>query len=180
MKFIIGHSSLVGLLEISNDYLISAAADSTLRIWNPKTGKCLANLVGHSAAITCFHHDSRLNRIVSGSDGAIKVWELSAIGNGTRSIPSSSPLSRSLVYNQGPNGLEPVYGRFVRNLITGVQGVWRIRMDETVLVAAVQKEGGRTWFEVIDFSDACNEHLTLLQDEMEQDDFSGEEFEEDE
>ena len=90
----------------------------------------------------------------------------------------SSPLSKSLVYNQGPDGLEPVHGRFVRNLITGVQGVWRIRMHETVLVAAVQKEGGRTWFEVIDFSEPLCEHLTLV-DEMEEDDFSGDDLEDD-
>jgi hypothetical protein len=106
------------------------------------------------------------------------VWELSSIGKGTRSIPLESHLSTQLVYNQGPNGLEPVYGRFVRNLVTGVQGVWRIRMDENVLVAAVQKEGGRTWFEVIDFSEPTNEHLTL-HDDMEEDDFSGEDLEED-
>jgi F-box and WD-40 domain protein CDC4 len=60
-------------LEISSKFLVSAAADATLRIWDPLTGQCLANLVGHSAAITCFHHDSDLNRIVSGSDGGIKV-----------------------------------------------------------------------------------------------------------
>ena len=34
-----GHSSLVGLLELSERILgVSAAADSTLRVWNPKSG----------------------------------------------------------------------------------------------------------------------------------------------
>ncbi|CAJ0832421.1 1024_t:CDS:10 [Entrophospora sp. SA101] len=33
-----GHSSLVGLLDLSHDYLVSAAADSSLRIWNPDDG----------------------------------------------------------------------------------------------------------------------------------------------
>jgi hypothetical protein len=50
-------------------------------------------------------------------------------------------------------------------------------MDETVLVAAVQKEGGRTWFEVIDFSEPSNEHLTVY-DDMEEDDISGEDLDE--
>ena len=63
----------MGLLEISPKYLVSAAADATLRIWCPMSGKCLAILAGHSAAITCFHHDADLNRIVSGSDGGVKV-----------------------------------------------------------------------------------------------------------
>ncbi|EGF83725.1 hypothetical protein BATDEDRAFT_9141, partial [Batrachochytrium dendrobatidis JAM81] len=118
-----GHTSLVGLLELSPNYLVSAAADATLRVWSPVTGQCLSNLTGHSAAITCFHHDPKCNRIVSGSDGGIKIWELSS----------------------------PVYGRFLRDTIGGVQGVWRVRTDETRLVCAVQREEGGTWFEVLNF-----------------------------
>lgn len=152
----------MGLLEISPKYLVSAAADATLRIWDPMTGRCLANLLGHSAAITCFHHDPDLNRIVSGSDGGVKVcfsilihaqsWELSAVGPGTGAIPNSCSLSQSLTHSQSPFGREPVQGRFMTELISEVQGVWRIRMDASRVVAAVQREGGRTWFEVLDFS----------------------------
>ncbi|KAI9029264.1 WD40-repeat-containing domain protein [Hyaloraphidium curvatum] len=118
-----GHNSLVGLLELTPSYLVSAAADATLRIWNPANGQCLATLQGHAAAITCFHHDPALNRIVSGSDGGVKIWELSNLA----------------------------HGRFQRDLVTNVQGVWRVRMDERRLVCAVQREGSRTFFEVLDF-----------------------------
>ncbi|KAJ1342752.1 hypothetical protein BSLG_002849 [Batrachochytrium salamandrivorans] len=147
-----GHTSLVGLLELSPDYLVSAAADATLRVWSPVTGQCLSNLTGHSAAITCFHHDAKYNRIVSGSDGGIKIWELSSVGYGTHTglmsansngvIPADCPLGGQLAFTQGPNGAEPVYGRFLRDVIGGVQGVWRVRTDETRLVCAVQREGG--------------------------------------
>ncbi|KAJ3172675.1 SCF ubiquitin ligase complex subunit cdc4 [Geranomyces variabilis] len=148
-----GHTSLVGLLELSPQYLVSAAADTTLRVWSPTTGHCLANLTGHAAAITCFHHDPRLNRIVSGSDGGVKVWELSSTGYGSGQPPSDAPFGPSLAYTQGPNGAQPVHGRFIRDLVKGVQGVWRVRMDESRLVCAVQREGGSTWFEVLDFTD---------------------------
>jgi len=149
---------LVGLLELSPQYLVSAAADSTLRIWSPETGQCLATLTGHAAAITCFHHDAKLNRIVSGSEGGVKVWELSSAGYGNSGI-SALPLSSKggpgtgpgTVFLQGPNGPQPVYGRYIRDLIKDVQGVWRVRMDEQKLVVAVQREEGRTWFEVLDF-----------------------------
>ncbi|XJO71026.1 hypothetical protein BDV3_000616 [Batrachochytrium dendrobatidis] len=156
-----GHTSLVGLLELSPNYLVSAAADATLRVWSPVTGQCLSNLTGHSAAITCFHHDPKCNRIVSGSDGGIKIWELSSVGYGTNTglmgansngvIPSNCPLSDQLAFTQGANGPEPVYGRFLRDTIGGVQGVWRVRTDETRLVCAVQREEGGTWFEVLNF-----------------------------
>ncbi|KAG4304956.1 hypothetical protein PORY_001631 [Pneumocystis oryctolagi] len=71
---VLGHSSLVGLLDLSYDYLVSAAADSTLRIWDPDTGKCIHVLSAHTGAITCFQHDE--NKVISGSDGLLKMWDV--------------------------------------------------------------------------------------------------------
>ena len=68
------------------------------------------------------------------------------------------------MYNQGSTGLEPVHGRFITEVISSVQGVWRIRMDECRIVAAVQRDGGRTWFEVLDFSQGQGDHMTGLGD----------------
>lgn len=69
-----GHLSLVGLLELSKEYLVSAAADATLRVWDPETGRNLSKLEGHTAAITCFQHDNL--RIVSGSEKMLKLWDI--------------------------------------------------------------------------------------------------------
>ena len=71
---ITGHSSLVGLLDFSHGYLVSAAADSTLRIWNPDDGKCQHILSGHTDAVTCFQHNE--NMILSGSGGTLKMWDI--------------------------------------------------------------------------------------------------------
>jgi F-box and WD-40 domain protein CDC4 len=165
---------LVGLLELSEKFLVSAAADATLRIWDPVTGHCLANLLGHPAAITCFHHDTKLNRIVSGSDGGVKIWELSSFGYGTSAshpppIPETSRLSSQLLISQTPNGTQPLYGRHVSNLLQRVQGVWRVRMDDTKIVCACQRESG-TWFEVLDFSVGAGEHINAPGDNGEDED----------
>ncbi|KAJ3020249.1 UNVERIFIED_CONTAM: SCF ubiquitin ligase complex subunit cdc4 [Siphonaria sp. JEL0065] len=166
-----GHTSLVGLLELSPDYLVSAAADQSLRIWAPRSGHCLAHLHGHPAAITCFHHDPKLNRIVSGSDGGVKLWELSSavgVSAGTSSSSTTAALGNAtgvgpgFEFRQGPNGPEPVYGRFARDLVSGVAGVWRVRMDERRLVCAISKEGGNTWFQVLDFGENVA-HGTVVQ-----------------
>lgn len=69
-----GHTMLVGLLELSDEYLVLAAADATLRVWDPKTGENLNKLKGHTQAITCMHHD-RL-RVVSGSIEMLKLWNI--------------------------------------------------------------------------------------------------------
>lgn len=123
-----GHNSLVGLLELTPSYLISAAADSTLRVWDPMSGKCLAILSGHDAAITCFMHDPLNNRIVSGSDGGIKVWELSSGGYAgvdmhslSHVVPASNDrLVDAPCFTQTPKGPKPIHGRFVGDAITGV------------------------------------------------------------
>ncbi|KAG7194128.1 SCF ubiquitin ligase complex subunit cdc4 [Scheffersomyces spartinae] len=69
-----GHCSLVGLLELSDNYLVSGAADATLRVWNPETGEGIYQFEGHSGAITCFQHDSL--RTVSGSEKMLKLWDM--------------------------------------------------------------------------------------------------------
>ncbi|KAJ1562292.1 SCF ubiquitin ligase complex subunit cdc4 [Cladochytrium tenue] len=168
-----GHSSLVGLLEISPKFLVSAAADSTLRIWNPMTGECLATLSGHQAAITSFHHDPNLNRIVSGAEGGVKMWELKSttaataprdIADGssaavaTDSAPAEPAVPRTSRTAPAPPARAlanlPKHGRHVRDLVTGAFGVWRVQMDRRRLVTALQRDEHQTWFEVLDFGDA--------------------------
>jgi F-box and WD-40 domain protein CDC4 len=70
-----GHSSLVGLLALQGDHLVSAAADSTLRIWDPQRGHCRNTLSAHTGAITCFQHD--VQKVISGSDRTLKMWDVS-------------------------------------------------------------------------------------------------------
>ncbi len=69
-----GHASLVGLLDLSHDRLVSAAADATLRVWDPTHGQHRSTLTGHTGAITCFQHDGQ--KVVSGSDRTVKLWNV--------------------------------------------------------------------------------------------------------
>ncbi|KAI9222370.1 hypothetical protein BC828DRAFT_378633 [Blastocladiella britannica] len=68
-----GHSSLVGLLELTPRTLVSAAADATLRVWDTRDNSLVHVLQGHANAITCFQFDA--HKVVSGSEGAIKMWD---------------------------------------------------------------------------------------------------------
>lgn len=69
-----GHSSLVGLLGLSYHYLVSAGADSTLKVWDPASGTCIDTLAANAGAITCFKHDDF--RVVSGSEGQLRIWDI--------------------------------------------------------------------------------------------------------
>lgn len=116
-----GHTSLVGLLELSQGVLVSGAVDGTLRTWNPDDGVCRSILTGHTEAITCFQHDQQ--KVVSGSDRALKLWD-------TRT------------------------GQYVRDLLSGLSGIWQVRYDERRCVATVQRDG-------LSYVEVCVERLTL-------------------
>lgn len=69
-----GHTSLVGLLQFSHGFLVSAAADGTLRSWNPDDGTCKTVFSKRGGAITCFQHDSQ--KVIGGSDRTLKMWDI--------------------------------------------------------------------------------------------------------
>lgn len=71
---LVGHTSLVGLLGSSPNFLVSAAADASLRIWDANTFELKHTLASHGGAITCFQHDE--DKVVSGSDGTLKLWDI--------------------------------------------------------------------------------------------------------
>jgi WD40 repeat protein len=70
-----GHRGFINCLLVHGDWLISAASDRTIKIWNLKSSKELKTLVGHLDSI-----DSLLmlgNQLISTSiDGVIKIWDL--------------------------------------------------------------------------------------------------------
>ncbi|KAK0235146.1 cell division control protein 4 [Armillaria nabsnona] len=113
------HTSLVGLLGLSLSYLVSGAADATLRIWDLDTGELKHTLAAHTGAITCFQHDKF--KVLSGSDGAPKLW---SIHDGT----------------------------VVKDLLTGITGVWQVIFEGRWCVIASNKNG-TTVLDVWDFGD---------------------------
>jgi len=69
-----GHTSLVGLLGVSANFIVSAAADASLRIWDADDHQLKHTLASHGGAITCFKHDE--TKVVSGADGTLKLWDI--------------------------------------------------------------------------------------------------------
>lgn len=70
-----GHTKPVCSLAVLNDdTIVSGSCDSTIKLWNSKTGECIRTLKGHLFqiwALTVLSDDT----IVSGSaDNTIKLW----------------------------------------------------------------------------------------------------------
>lgn len=64
----------MGLIGLTPNFLVSAAADQKLRVWSPDTGENMHVLRGHTGAITSFQHDER--KVISGSEGGVKMWDI--------------------------------------------------------------------------------------------------------
>lgn len=53
---------------------MSGSRDTTLRVWDIETGRCLHVLLGHDAAVRCVQYDGKL--VVSGAyDNLVRVWD---------------------------------------------------------------------------------------------------------
>lgn len=72
-----GHTSTVRCLKMSDSSTaISGSRDTTLRIWDIKTGLCKNVLVGHQASVRCLEIKGDI--VVSGSyDTTARVWSIS-------------------------------------------------------------------------------------------------------
>lgn len=74
-KILSGHTALVGLLKLSDKYLISAAADGTLKGWDADDYSLkFSYLHSNLSAITTFHMDD--NILVSGSERQFNIYNL--------------------------------------------------------------------------------------------------------
>ncbi|PPQ80172.1 hypothetical protein CVT24_006568 [Panaeolus cyanescens] len=156
-----GHTSLVGLLAVSHSHLVSASADSLLRIWDPNEGVLKKALIGHTGAITCFQHDGF--KIISGSDGALKMWDISNIGHGAATLDNSDEVP-------------------VRDLLTGAAGVYQVAFEGKWCCAAIINRQDESFINVWDFGDEADDEEDWIAETMgaafDGDDLLGEEDEE--
>ncbi|ESO99514.1 hypothetical protein LOTGIDRAFT_231111 [Lottia gigantea] len=105
-----GHNDIVTSLDISDDYLVTASRDTTVKVWNIETGMFIRSLGGHTETITTviivqdnsliegLEVDADDKIIISGStDCSFKLWSLHT-GQLITSVYTYNPIT-SLVYS---------------------------------------------------------------------------------
>ncbi|EFX04039.1 WD repeat protein [Grosmannia clavigera kw1407] len=73
-----GHEGAVSQVRISPDgqWIASASADATARIWDAATGTHMTTLVGHLAGLSCLAWSPDSNTLATGSDDkSIRLWD---------------------------------------------------------------------------------------------------------
>lgn len=71
-------------------YMLTGGLDSTIRLWDTATGKCLKTFFGHVEGIWGLAGDS-LRVVTAGNDGMVKVWD-----------PRSGKCERTVTGHRGP------------------------------------------------------------------------------
>lgn len=73
-----GHTKPISQVRISpnGQFIASASADATIKIWDAATGEHMDTLVGHMAGVSCLAWTPDSNTLATGSDDkAIRLWD---------------------------------------------------------------------------------------------------------
>ena len=74
-----GHTrAVISIKKLSNDHLISASWDETIKLWNSNSGECLRTLLGHENSVNCVELLSNEKTISGSNDKSMKVWDINS------------------------------------------------------------------------------------------------------
>ncbi|KAL9005370.1 MAG: hypothetical protein Q9188_001855 [Gyalolechia gomerana] len=154
-----GHTQKVYsvVLDHKRNRCISGSMDNMVKVWSLDTGSALYNLEGHSSLVGLL--DLKEDRLVSAAaDSTLRIWEpetglcratlkahtgaITCFQHDGQKVISGS--DRTLKMWNVSNG------KFVKDLLTDLSGVWQVNFNERRCVAAVQRDG-LTYIEVLDF-----------------------------
>lgn len=152
-----GHTQKVYsvVLDPKRNRCISGSMDNMVKVWSLDTGSALYNLEGHSSLVGLL--DLQHDRLVSAAaDSTLRIWNpetgcckatlkahtgaITCFQHDGQKVISGSDRTLKM-WNVGN-------GRFVKDLLTDLSGVWQVNFNERRCVAAVQRNG-LTYIEVI-------------------------------
>lgn len=143
-----GHTQKVYSVVIDSERnrCMSGSMDSSVRIWDLKTGDCIKRLEGHTVLVGLLGLTNKY-LVSAAADSILRVWSpdtgicnhaLSGHGNSITCFQHDD----QKVISGSEGGLKMwdiKTGKFMRDLITEVDCVWRVAFDGRRCVAAVQK-----------------------------------------
>lgn len=136
--------------------------DTTVRIWDTRTGACLHVLTGHTSLVGLLALPPSGAFLLSGSaDSTLRVWDPASgalrqvLAGHTGAITCCAADEHKVV--SGSDGTLLVWdvrtGECARKLLTGVIGAWQLALEGRWCVAASSRQGdSKTMLNIYDFS----------------------------
>ncbi|RUP51715.1 WD40-repeat-containing domain protein [Jimgerdemannia flammicorona] len=154
-----GHTQKVYsvVLDPSRKRCMSGSMDSTVKIWSLEDGSCIGTLDGHSMLVGLLGLSN--NYLVSAAaDSSLRIWSATSgacqhVLMGHHGAITCFQHDDRKVISGSDGGLKMwdiETGKLTRDLITNLNGVWRVAFDERRCVCAVRRNDA-TFFEVLDF-----------------------------
>ena len=151
-----GHTQKVYsvVLDHKRNRCISGSMDNVVRVWSLETGAPLFNLEGHQSLVGLL--DLQHDRLVSAAaDSTLRIWDPE---NGQcKSTLSAHTGAITCFQHDGQKVIsgsdrtlkmwDVTSGKFVKDLLTDLSGVWQVKFNERRCVAAVQRNS-MTYIEV--------------------------------
>ncbi|KAI3633713.1 hypothetical protein MIR68_008660 [Amoeboaphelidium protococcarum] len=153
-----GHDQQIYSVCFDGRFACSGSLDASVRVWDAKTGSCLVVLEGHDSLVG--HMQLKDDVLVTGgSDGYIFVWDMRMLECKYRleahaNSVTSLQFQGDRLVTGGDDGVkiwDLKTGKLIRTLLEDTTGIWRLAIDKTRLVTAIQK-GSTTTIEMMDFS----------------------------
>ena len=146
------------VLDINRNIACSGSMDGTVRVWDLNTGQCRHTLTGHTSLVGLLGLSPSC-LVSAAADSTLRVWD-----------PESGELRHTLAAHNGAitcfqhdefkvlsgsDGTLKMWdirdGTEVRDLLTGIAGVWQVVFEGRWCVAASNR-GDATMIDVWDFS----------------------------
>ena len=145
-----GHSQKVYsvVLDTKRNRCISGSMDNLVKVWSLDTGSLLFTLEGHSSLVGLLDlsHD---NLVSAAADSTLRIWEPETgqckhiLSAHTGAITCFQHDGHKVI--SGSDGTLKMWnvrtGQLIRDLLTGLSGVWQVKFNERRCVAAVQRDG---------------------------------------
>jgi len=155
----VGHAAKVYsvAIDIKKGKAVSGSMDCFVKVWDLVSGDCLYTLEGHTSLVGLLSL-SHKQLVSAAADSTLRIWNPDSgqcqhiLTAHTGAITCFQHDDQKVI--SGSDGNVKMWdiktGRFIRDILTGLSGVWQIKFDERRCVAAVQRNQ-ETCFEVLDF-----------------------------
>ena len=69
---LMGHTSLVGQIQMRGNVLVTGGSDGSVRVWDLEKLRCVTRMAAHDNSVTSLQFDDKII-VTGGSDGYVKV-----------------------------------------------------------------------------------------------------------